>query len=313
MKRFSGAKGVLYVVATPIGNLGDITLRALEVLKEVDVIAAEGVNRTKALCNYYGIKTRLRRFNQHNQRKAGPELIGLLGSGKNVALVTNAGTPCISDPGVYLVSSALEAGLQVVPVPGPSAVTAGLSVSGTRADKFVFLGFLPARRGQRRKELDRWKRQVLPLVIYEAPHRIKDTLRDILEVIGEVRITMLRELTKVHEEIRRHRASEMLKSVEGSEVRGEIVLVVEAASGKEEALNEEIKAYLDRLVLREDLPIKQIATKISAETGSSYRKIYKACLEMRRALKEGMEGETLAAQHAKAGRHGSKQDPEGDQ
>lgn len=288
MKEPSRAEGTLFVVATPIGNLKDITVRALEVLKRVDVIAAEGINRTRALCQHYGIRSKIRSFNQHNQKKVSPEFISLLRSGKSIALVTNAGTPCISDPGTCLVSLALQAGITVTPIPGPSAVTAALSASGIRADKFVFLGFLPAKQGQRSKELRRWKGERLPLVIYEAPHRIKDTLRDMLDIMGDVYITVLRELTKVHEEIRRERVSETLELLKDSEVKGEIVLVVEAAEKVNESINEDIKTYIGRLVSGQELPIKQIAAKVSAERGIPYRKTYKACLEiLRRQEQDG--------------------------
>lgn len=286
MDETASSEGSLFVVATPIGNMGDITLRALEVLKNVDVIAAEGVERTRALCRHYDIKTKVRSFNQHNQRNTAPELVLLMKRGKSVALVTNAGTPCISDPGTYLVSLALAAGVKVTPVPGASALAAGLSVSGVRAERFVFLGFLPTRQAQRRKELGQWKHGELPLVIYEAPHRILDTLCDIWQVLGDVRLTMLREMTKMHEEIRRGKVSDMLLSLENTGVKGEIVLVVEPPEKGDQSVSEEIKRLLVHLVTGENLPIKQVAAKVSTETGIPYRKIYKACLEIRRMEKQ---------------------------
>ena len=276
--------GTLFVVATPIGNLGDITLRAIDVLKSVDIIAAEGVNRTRALCRHYGIKTVVKRFDQHNQRRRLPEILGLLRSGSSVALVSNAGTPGISDPGAFLVSKALAEGIKVTPVPGPSAVTAALSVSGTGAERFLFLGFPPAKKGQRIKELRRWSTAQIPIVIYEAPHRIVNTLIDIREAFSDPDLVLFRELTKIHEEVKRGKASEIIASLTHDEVKGEFVLVVQPRAGSmEKSLEEEVLVKLEQMVTEGAKSLKDIATEISKQTGIPYRKVYKISLEIKRS------------------------------
>ena len=275
--------GTLFVVATPIGNLADITLRAIEVLKNVDIIAAEGVNRTRVLCRHYGIKTVVKRFDQHNQRRRLPELLSSLKSGRRVALVSNAGTPGISDPGAFLVSKALAEGIKVTPVPGPSAVAAALSVSGTGAEQFVFLGFPPAKKGARRKEFQRWSTAEIPIVIYEAPHRIKNTLTDIKEVFLDPEVVLFKELTKIHEEVRRGKANEILTSLTEDEVRGEFVLVVEPrVASTEKDLGEDVLRKLEQMVAEGAKSLKDIAREISGQTGIPFRKIYKISLEMKR-------------------------------
>ncbi|RLB17431.1 MAG: 16S rRNA (cytidine(1402)-2'-O)-methyltransferase, partial [Deltaproteobacteria bacterium] len=288
MEPRSQLSGTLFVVATPIGNLGDITFRAVEILKGVDVIAAEGVNRTRGLCQYYGIKTKVRRFNQHNQRRRAQEFLSLLKAGRDVALVTNAGTPGISDPGAFLVSKALEAGISVSVVPGPSAVTAALSVAGIPSERFVFLGFLPAREGPRRRELSRWRTQGLPLVLFEAPHRLKDTLVDIMEIMNDPQVALLRELTKAYEEVRRQKASEILASLGLKGIKGEIVLVVQSEADKDDPLDSKVMEDIKHLMKKEGTPLREVATRLSEQTGLPYRRLYKACLEVRRL--EGAEG-----------------------
>ena len=288
MEPRSQLSGTLFVVATPIGNLGDITFRAVEILKGVDVIAAEGVNRTRGLCQYYGIKTKVRRFNQHNQRRRAQEFLSLLKAGRDVALVTNAGTPGISDPGAFLVSKALEAGISVSVVPGPSAVTAALSVAGIPSERFVFLGFLPAREGPRRRELSRWRAQGLPLVLFEAPHRLKDTLADIVEIMNDPQVALLRELTKAYEEVRRQKASEILASLGLKGIKGEIVLVVQSKADKDDPLDSNVMEDIKHLMKKEGTPLREVATRLSEQTGLPYRRLYKACLEVRRL--EGAEG-----------------------
>lgn len=304
MEPRSQPSGTLFVVATPIGNLGDITFRAIEILKGVDVIAAEGVNRTRGLCQHYGIRTKVRRFNQHNQRRRAQELLSLLKAGRDVALVTNAGTPGISDPGSYLVSKALEAGISVSAVPGPSAVTAALSVAGIPSERFVFLGFLPARQGPRCKELSRWRAHGLPLALFEAPHRVKDTLADIVEIMGDPQVVLLRELTKAYEEIRRQKASEILASSTLEEIKGEIVIVVPGRAEKDGSLEPKIMEDIKSLMKEEGTPLKEVATRLSEQTGLPYRKLYKACLEVRR-LEEAKDTDS------KSGRHGREQEIKG--
>ncbi len=277
--------GTLYIVSTPLGNLEDITLRALRVLKEVDRIAAETVEHTRNLCRHYGIATKLTAFNQHNQRTKGPELVEELKSGRSVALVTNAGTPAISDPGVFLVSRALKEGVRVSPVPGPSAVTAALSASGMRADTFLFCGFLSNRSGKRRKELQTLRPLPHTLVFFEAPHRLKEMLEDLREVLGDRSMILHKEMTKFFEGTLEGTAGSVLSRLREVETRGEYTLVVAGDEKREKEQTLDIKAQekIERLLNTGTMSVKDIARKISSETGVEYRRAYKACLAMKRA------------------------------
>jgi len=277
--------GILYIVSTPLGNLEDITVRALRVLKEVDLVAAETVEHTRNFCRHYGIATKLTSFNQHNQRTKGPELIEELESGRSVALVTNAGTPAISDPGVFLVASALKEGIRVSPVPGPSAVTAALSASGMRADTFLFCGFLSPRSGKRRKELETLKSLPHTLVFFEAPHRLKEMLEDLREVLGDRAMVLHKEMTKLFEGNVGGPVGSVLNRLSEEEVRGEYTLVVAGCEKKEkeQTLDEEVLEKIGLLLNAGTMSLKDIAYEISSETGVEYRRVYKACLLMKRA------------------------------
>src|SRR5947209_5907400 len=193
-------RGTLYVVATPIGNLEDLTYRAVRVLREADLIACEDTRHTRRLLEHYGIAGRVVSYHEHNERARAAELIGELEAGRNVALVSDAGTPLIADPGYRIVHEARERGIAVAPVPGASAIISALSASGLPTESFSFLGFLPAKAAQRRRALERARQLESTLVFYEAPHRIVDALQDIGEVLGERPVVIARELTKVHEE-----------------------------------------------------------------------------------------------------------------
>jgi 16S rRNA (cytidine1402-2'-O)-methyltransferase len=279
------AAGILYVVATPIGNLEDITLRAIRVLKEVEIVAAENVSHTKGLCHHYGIKTRLTSYNQHNRTRKGPELIKLLTAGKSIALVTDAGTPGISDPGVYLIHLAGEARLTVTPIPGPSAMSAALSVSGMSTEQFVFLGFLPNKAGKRKKALESLMEETRTMVFYEAPHRLKATMADVNEILGNRRMVMLREMTKVFEEIRRGSVSDILARVKQNTIRGEFTLVVEGREPQQAgSLGEKTLLRIQALLSEERESIRDIATRVSREEGVQYRPVYKTCLAIKRRL-----------------------------
>ncbi len=218
--------GILYVVATPIGNLEDLTFRALRVLKEADLIATEDTRRTRTLLARFEIATPLTSYFEHNKRRKGAEIIRLLREGKSVALVTEAGTPGISDPGFLLAREALAEGVPVVPVPGPSAVAAALSVAGVPADRFVFEGFLPAKRGRKASRLAAVRELGMTVVLYESPHRILSTLEAIRETFGETEVVVARELTKQFEEIRRGPPSAHLEYFRERGVRGEFTLVI---------------------------------------------------------------------------------------
>ena len=221
----------LYVVATPIGNLEDVTLRALRVLKESDLIACEDTRRTRALLARFGIPTPTTSYFEHNKARKGPYLLGLLRAGRTIALVTDAGTPGISDPGFLLVRDARAAGIPVVPVPGPSAVTAALSVAGMPAAPFVFEGFLPIRAGRRLRRLKELRETGMTVVLYESPHRIAAALEAIREVFGEVELLVARELTKQFEDIATGPPSVHLERLAGAaRPRGEFTLVIPAVA-----------------------------------------------------------------------------------
>ena len=232
----SQAKGTLYLVATPIGNLEDVTRRALRVLAEVDLVACEDTRRTRALLEHFGIRARTVSYHEHNERERADELAALLERGASVAVVSDAGTPGINDPGYRLVRAAIERGADVVPVPGPSAFVAALVASGLPTDEFYFGGFLPARAHARRQKLDEVSRLRATLVFYEAPHRIAQALADAREILGEREAAVARELTKLHEEIARGRLGELAArfSNEGA-ARGEMVLVIDREVIAEEA------------------------------------------------------------------------------
>lgn len=226
--------GTLYVVATPIGNLEDLTFRALRVLREVAVIAAEDTRRTARLLQHYSISTRTTSLHEHNERTRVPGLIARLEAGDSVALVSDAGTPVISDPGTLLVAAAHAAGIRVEPVPGPSAVLAAVSASGFAAEEVLFVGFPPSRSSDRQRWLQRLAEERRILVLFEAPHRIQRTLEDMLSLLGDRLICVGRELTKAHEELVVRPISIHLASL--GEPRGEFTLVVSPASDRAETI-----------------------------------------------------------------------------
>jgi len=224
--------GVLYVVATPIGNLEDITARALRVLKEVDVVACEDTRRTRALLSHFDIHTPTVSYYEHNKLTRGPQLLRQLAEGRSIALVSDAGTPGISDPGVLLVREARAAGVTVVPIPGPSAVVAALSAAGVPADRFVFDGFLPVKPGRRLNRLKALRALETTTVVYESPHRIVAALEAIAEVFGDAPVVVARELTKQFEEIVTASAAEHLARLRLAEPRGEFVVVLPGKVGR---------------------------------------------------------------------------------
>lgn len=221
------SSGNLYVVATPLGNLGDITVRALDTLQRADVIACEDTRRTSKLLSYYEIKTRLISYHDHNERERANQLLEWVQSGQDVALVSNAGTPLISDPGHHLISRAHEIGIRVIPIPGPSAVSAALSVSPVPAERFTFLGFLPRQKKKRKLLLDQIALSDVAVVLYEAPGRLKPTLSELVGRVGPDReITVVREATKKHEEILHGKIGDIIERFD-KKVRGEITIVID--------------------------------------------------------------------------------------
>ncbi|NOT18371.1 MAG: 16S rRNA (cytidine(1402)-2'-O)-methyltransferase [Sulfuriferula sp.] len=279
----SGALGTLYVVATPIGNLGDITQRALAVLKSVDLVAAEDTRHSGQLLSRLGIAVKFVALHEHNEQRATPYLIADLQAGKNVALITDAGTPAISDPGTLLVAAAHEAGIRVVPVPGASAVVCALSAAGIYAPNWLFYGFLPAKASHRRDALAQLKTLPYTLIFYEAPHRIMGCVADLAVVLdGDRRITFARELTKLFESIHSlplAEASDWL-AADTNRQKGEFVLIVEGAKAVED--NAEQQHLRDTLtILLEELPLKQAAHIAAKLTGIKKNTCYKLALSMR--------------------------------
>jgi 16S rRNA (cytidine1402-2'-O)-methyltransferase len=222
--------GTLYLVSTPIGNLEDITLRALEVLKEVDLIAAEDTRRSKKLLNYYKIKTPVTSYFEHTSFKKTQSLLSQIKRGKNVALVSEAGTPSISDPGLKLTKQALENRLKVIPIPGVSALIAALSASGLPTNSFIFEGFIPRKPGKRRNFFLSLRGQEKTLIFYESPRRLLTTLKDLLTVLGDRQIVIARELTKIFEEMIHGRTSEVIELLENRNIKGEITILVSGIS-----------------------------------------------------------------------------------
>ena len=280
--------GTLYLVATPIGNLEDITLRALRVLKEADMVACEDTRRTRVLLDHYGIKTKLVSYHEHNERERAFELCKLLEEGRTVALVTDAGTPAISDPGFRLVRAAAERGLQVVPVPGPAAFVAALVASGLPTDEFFFGGFLPARSTQRRARLTEIRGIPSTLVFYETPHRVADALRDAREILGEREAVVARELTKMHEEVVRGRLSDLAEHFSTSDAaRGEMVLVIDRTVISEAAHDSEhdVAARVAELE-SEGLDTRAALKRVARETGLSRSEAYRRLTARREQERE---------------------------
>jgi 16S rRNA (cytidine1402-2'-O)-methyltransferase len=222
----SDAGGCLYLVGTPIGNLEDITLRALRILKEVDQIACEDTRHTQKLLNHYDIHKPLVSYHEHNELTRAPELVVALEQGAKVALVSDAGMPLVSDPGHRLVTLCVRHHIPVVPIPGPSALLASLSASGLPNEEFLFVGFLPARSGERRRALERLRIEDRTIILYEAPHRVAECVADAREVLGNRNACIAREVTKLHEEFRRGKLSELSASLAERPARGEITLLI---------------------------------------------------------------------------------------
>ena len=269
--------GTLYVVATPIGNLEDITLRALRVLKEVDVIAAEDTRHTQILLSHYGIHTPLTSYHEHNEKTKARQLMSRLERGEQIALVSDAGTPAISDPGYRLAVEAIRGGIPVIPIPGASALTAVLSAGGLPTDRFVFDGFLPAKKQERRARLRALSSETRTLVIYEAPHRLTETLNDLVEILGDRETVLAREVSKVHEEFLRGRLTEVAKQIAGREIKGELTLLIGGSRGQSEVSQEQIEKEIRKL--KDDgLRVKEIAEILGEKYGYPKKEIYRLAL-----------------------------------
>lgn len=271
--------GILYIVPTPIGNLEDITLRALRVLKEVDLIAAEDTRHTRHLLTHYGITTALTSYHEHNERKKSLSLVERMQKGANIALVSDAGTPAISDPGFRLVVEAIGAQIQVVPLPGASALATVLSAGGLPTDRIAFEGFLPAKKQERRAKLGALRGQSATLVFYEAPHRLKETLNDMLEIFGDRDIVIAREVTKVHEEFLRGSVRDLISRLAERELRGEITILVRGSLA-EPAVSESVLNTEIRRLKNQGMRVKEIAEVLGERFGYSKREIYRLTLEL---------------------------------
>jgi len=268
----------LYLVATPIGNLEDITLRAVRVLKEADQIACEDTRQTQKLLNHYGISTRTVSYHEHNELTRAPELVLDLESGARVALVTDAGMPGISDPGFRLISLAIRHHIPVVPIPGASAFLAALVASGLPTDSFRFSGFLPSKSGQRRQMLEGVRASPRTQVFYEAPHRVKEAVEDVVEILGADRqLVIAREVTKVHEEFLRGRAGEVLEVLRArGDIKGEITLLIgKAEEGQKVAPGVSVRQRLEQIMVEEKLDEKMALKKIAKEMGVSKSEAYR--------------------------------------
>jgi 16S rRNA (cytidine1402-2'-O)-methyltransferase len=267
------SKGTLYIVSTPIGNLEDITLRALRILKEVDVIAAEDTRHSLKLLSHYGISKPLISYWGEKEKVKAEETVRRLNAGQSIALISDAGTPGISDPGGVLIRRAIEEGIDVVPVPGPSAIIAGLSLSGFATTGFIFLGFLPPRRAQREKMLRELSLEKRTLVFYEAPHRVHETLSDMLDVFAERKAVVVKEMTKLHEQALRGTIREVLALMENMKTVGEYVIVVEGRP-EDRALSRDDALAEIRSLMKKGLGRKEAVKRVAEEYGLSKKELY---------------------------------------
>jgi len=267
-----GGKGALYIVATPIGNLGDVTRRAVEVLGEVDLVAAEDTRHSRKLLSALGISADMISYREHNREDAARKILARIEQGRDVALITDAGTPGISDPGHYLVGLCVKEAIPVIPVPGPCAVTTLLSASGMELTRFLFQGFLPPKPRAREEVLEQLAASGFPLVIYESPNRVLATLESISGIMGERRLVLGREMTKLHEEFIRGTAAEVAHRLKEGKVRGEVTILVEEGETKKRAVD--LLPAIRRL-REEGLSASRVAAVLSQITGEDRSAIYK--------------------------------------
>jgi 16S rRNA (cytidine1402-2'-O)-methyltransferase len=266
----------LYIVATPIGNLEDISHRAIKTLNEVKLIAAEDTRKTRILLDKYGIKTPLTSYYEHNKIEKIGYILGQLEE-IDLALVSEAGMPGLSDPGYELIAAAIEKGVPVIPIPGPSAIVAALAASGLPTDRFIFIGFLPRRIGERRQALESVAGETGTIIAYEAPHRLKEALNDIIYVLGDRRIAVCREITKIYEEIFRGKVSEAQQHFD--DPRGEFTLVIEGKSKEKPRLTEDVVQKLEALQ-QSGMGAREAVAKVAKETGLSKKEVYHAWLKL---------------------------------
>ena len=278
--------GTLYVVSTPIGNLEDITLRALRVLKEVDLIAAEDTRRTRQLLTHYGIRKPLISYHDFNRRMREKALLQELRGGKSIALVTDAGTPGISDPGEELVRGAIQESIPLVPIPGPAALVTALSVSGLPTEGFLFHGFLPSRAAARKKWLISLKDRPETLVFYESPRRLGSLLRDAAQILGDRRVVVAREMTKVYEEVYRGSVSEVIERLGEEEVKGEVTIILEGSALAPKAEASSIVEALKSYSRDRGLSMRESVHRVAEDLKVSRRQVYQESLKVKKDFEE---------------------------
>ena len=281
-------KGVLYIVATPIGNLEDITVRALKILRDVDLIAAEDTRKSGKLLSHYRIKNRLVSYHEHNEKRRTPELVDQLLEGTSIALVSNAGTPCVSDPGYRLVAAAVANKISVVPVPGPSAVMTAMSAAGLPTDSFVFIGFAPKKKGKRMKLLAELAFEPRALIFFESPRRILTFLEEVVSSIGDRPAVLAREMTKLHAEFIRGSVSEILETLEAKpETKGECTLLVGGCQKEKAVGRAVVKAEITSALEKQKGGLSDIAKTIAQKYGLSKKEVYEMALAARGQKTEG--------------------------
>jgi 16S rRNA (cytidine1402-2'-O)-methyltransferase len=282
--------GVLYVVATPIGNRDDITLRALDILGQVDLIAAEDTRKSGSLLAHYRIKNRLISFHEHNEKKRTPELIGKLLDGKTIALVSTAGTPLISDPGYRLIEAAIANKIMIMPIPGVTAAIAAMSVSGLPTNSFSFIGFTPKKKAKRLKFLTELNTEPRPLIFYESPIRILSLLEEIISCMGDRRAVLAREMTKVHEEFVRGTASQILQTIrDRPALKGECTLLVAGSEASEQIDAEVVKTEIEAALQKGQTSPSEIASAIAKKYGLTKNAAYGLVLKIK-GLRTDAEG-----------------------
>jgi 16S rRNA (cytidine1402-2'-O)-methyltransferase len=271
-------KGTLYIVSTPIGNLEDITLRALRILSEVDMIAAEDTRHSLKLLNHHGIRKPTISYWREKEQERSDEIISRLQAGKSIALISDAGTPGISDPGSVIIKKAIQENIQIISVPGSSAFVAALSVSGLATEHFTYLGFLPSRKLQRKKIIQDLRFEEGTLIFYEAPHRIIESLQDLAEILGERKAALVKEITKIHEHVLRGSISEIIEEVQKTTIAGEYVIIVEGWERTDKSITDEVLSEL-RAHMRKGLGRKEAVQRIAETYGLSKKELYKKSLD----------------------------------
>jgi 16S rRNA (cytidine1402-2'-O)-methyltransferase len=281
------SSGTLYIVATPIGNLEDMTFRAVRTLREVDLIAAEDTRHSRKLLSHYGIATRMTPYHDHNEQLKTDYLIGVLVAGQNIALITDAGTPCIADPGYRIVQAASAAGIRVTPIPGVSALATAVSASGLPSDRFAFEGFLPPKQGKRLAKLAGLREESRLLVFYEAPHRLAASLADICATMGNRQAVVARELTKIHEEFRNGTLPELADFYREQQVKGEVVILIAPPAETDEKPATDALPLLRQLLADENMSSRDAVARAVLETGISRSELYEMALQIKREKERG--------------------------